>query len=192
MFAQALPEPRSRGIRGPSSGHEGRARQRSEWHPEPDPSDRMLIAHVFKGHDSDQFVGKLSLHPCASGFDQASATSLHAWTTPRRACGLSSSRARTTRGRRWIIAGDIGAVAKIDDICSSTRVLHTPPRSPRTCASSRCRSPKPMYGLAIEGTSKRRRDRRSATRSGSSPRRIRRFRGRARRRPRVRPCRCAG
>jgi len=118
---------------------------------EQDPA-KPPVAHVFKV-SSDPYVGKLSVFRVHQGH-------LGSDVTPRVNGGRKSIRIahvfklmgkeHTETSR--IMAGDIGAVAKIDEI-SYDATLHTGDIAddlhlrPITL-------PKPMYGMAIEGTSK--------------------------------------
>jgi len=113
---------------------------------------KPLLAHVFKV-SSDPYVGKLSVFRVHQGHVGADLQ-------PRVDNGRKGVRIAhvfTLRGKdhaetKQIIAGDIGAVAKIDEIHFNS-VLH----SGDIAEDIHLRPlplPRPMYGLAIEGKSK--------------------------------------
>jgi len=121
------------------------------FHAEADAS-KPLVAHVFKV-SSDPYVGKLCVFRVHQGH-------VGPHVTPRvngsrkgiRIAHVFNLRGKEHKETDQIIAGDIGAVAKIDEIIYDA-TLHTGEISD----DLRFRSialPKPMYGLAIEGTSK--------------------------------------
>jgi elongation factor G len=125
--------------------------ERTEFLPEPDPS-KPLVAHVFKV-SSDPYVGKLCVFRVHQG-------NLGTDVQPRvddnkkgiRIAHVFKLQGKEHKETEEIIAGDIGAVAKIDEIHYDA-TLHTG----EIAEDLHLRSiplPKPMFGLAIEGTSK--------------------------------------
>lgn len=122
-----------------------------EYTPESDPS-KPLVAHVFKVA-SDPYVGKLCVFKVHQGH-------LGADVSPRVGDGRKGVRVGHVfklQGKEHteidsVIAGDIGAVAKIDDIDYDV-TLHTGDIS-ETLRFQSIPLQKPMFGLAIEGTSK--------------------------------------
>ena len=129
----------------------GTGENRKEFRPEPDPA-RPLVAHVFKV-SSDPFVGRLCVFRVHQG-------QLGAHISPRindARKGVRVAHVFTLRGKDHqetdaVIAGDIGAVAKIDEIAHDC-TLHTGDVGDDLRFNS-IPLPTPMYGLAIEGTSK--------------------------------------
>ncbi len=121
------------------------------WTPTPD-SDQPLVAHVFKV-SSDPFVGKLSYFRVHQG-------RLKADTQPRvddhkkpvRVSHVFKVRGKQTEETAELVAGDIGAVSKIDEI-NYNSVLHASEED-HGLRLKHLPLPRPMYGLAIEGTSK--------------------------------------
>ena len=88
-----------------------------------DRPDEAALAHVFKV-TTDPFVGKLAVFRVHQGKSRRAARSSSATTRSRSSSGTcSSSRARSTRRSTEIVAGDIGAVAKIEEIHTND-VLH--------------------------------------------------------------------
>ncbi|MGI9013515.1 MAG: elongation factor G [Phycisphaerales bacterium] len=129
----------------------GTGEARREVNPVPD-SDKSLIAHVFKV-SSDPYVGKLCffrVHQGHIGNDVQPVVD-----DGRK--GLRIAHVFKVRGKdhadvKTIIAGDIGAVAKIDDIHFNS-TMHTGEVA-EDIRLKELELPKPMYGLAIEGKSK--------------------------------------
>jgi elongation factor G len=115
----------------------------------PDP-DKPALAHVFKV-SSDPFVGKLCVfrvHQGHIGPDVAPRVN-----DGRRGVRVSHVFKLQGKGHSEvprIVAGDIGAVAKIDEIVQDA-VLHAGDEDLRMQTPP---MPRPMYGLAVEGTSK--------------------------------------
>ncbi len=117
----------------------------------PDPK-KPLLAHVFKVA-SDPYVGKLAffrVHQGRIGHD----------VSPRvndgkkgiRIAHVFKVQGKDHKETDSIIAGDIGAVAKVDEITYNS-VLHTGDIADDLHLRP-LPMPKPMFGLAIEGTSK--------------------------------------
>ena len=139
--------------------HEGNPRpfefekdgEMQEFHAEPD-NDKPLVAHVFKVA-SDPYVGKLCVFKVHQGHV---GSDIH----PRIGDGRKGVRiahvfklqGKDHAETDTIIAGDIGAVAKIDDI-DYDATLHDGSIS-ETLHFRSIELSKPMFGLAIEGTSK--------------------------------------
>ncbi len=115
-------------------------------------SSKPLVAHVFKVA-SDPYVGKLAVFRVHQGHVGSDLQ-------PRVDAGRKGVRIAhvfKVRGKdhaeiRQIIAGDIGAVAKIDEIHFNS-VLHTGEIG-EDLHLKPLALPKPMYGLAIEGKQK--------------------------------------
>jgi elongation factor G len=122
-----------------------------EFRATPD-SAKPLLAHVFKV-SSDPYVGKLCVfrvHQGHVGADQQPRVD-----SGRK--GLRIAHVFTLRGKdhaetKQIVAGDIGAVAKIDEIHFNS-VLHAGDIA-EDIHLRPLPLPKPMYGLAIEGKTK--------------------------------------
>jgi len=129
----------------------GKGADMKEYHGEPD-SAKPLLAHVFKV-SADPFVGKLSVfrvHQGHVGHD------LQPYIDDSRR-GVRIAHVFKLQGKTHseidtIIAGDIGAVAKIDEIHFNS-ILHTGEIGDSMHLKP-LPLPRPMYGLAIEGTSK--------------------------------------
>jgi len=117
----------------------------------PDPS-APLVAHVFK-IASDPYVGKMAMFRVHQGTLKAGDQPLIG--TSRK--GVRVSHVFKVHGKDHrevpaIVAGDIGAVAKIDDL-DFDDVMH----DGKVAEDLHLRPmplPRPMHGLAIEGTSK--------------------------------------
>jgi elongation factor G len=125
--------------------------ERVAFEPEAD-SDKPLVAHVFKVA-SDPYVGKLCVFRIHQGH-------IGSAVTPRindskkgvRIAHVFKLQGKEHAESEKIIAGDIAAVAKIDEI-SFDATLH----DGAIAEDLHFRSialPRPMYGLSIEGTSK--------------------------------------
>ncbi|MFK7959937.1 MAG: elongation factor G [Phycisphaerales bacterium] len=116
-----------------------------------DPS-MPLVAHVFRV-SSDPYIGRLSIFRVRQGtFNAGDAPLVGDNPKPVRVAHIHKVMGKEHAEVKQVIAGDIGAVAKIDEIEYDT-VLH----DGSIAADLRFRSiplPKPMYGLAIVGTSK--------------------------------------
>ena len=129
----------------------GPADDRQEVIPEPD-SDKNLIAHVFKVA-SDPYVGKLCIFRVHQGHV---GTDVQPLIDDARK-GTRIAHVFKLQGKEHtevdkLIAGDIGAVAKVEEIHFNS-VLHTGEGADNV-RLRQLQLPKPMYGLAIEGTSK--------------------------------------
>lgn len=148
IIARLLPNP-SEG--NPRVFEHGAADAREELRPEP-AADKPLLAHTFKVA-SDPYVGKLCVfrvHQGRLGTDLQ--PRIDGGKKGIRIAHLFKVQGKEHSEAREIIAGDIGAVAKIDEI-NFNSVLH----DGRIGDALRLRPlplPKPMYGLAIEGKSK--------------------------------------
>jgi elongation factor G len=121
------------------------------WTPTMDP-DGPPMAHVFKV-SSDPFVGKLSIFKVHSGHI---GSSIHPRIDDGRK-GIRISHVHKLMGKDHteldkIIAGDIGAVAKIDDI-EYNSCLHDGSIGDHLHIKA-VALPKPMFGLAIEASTK--------------------------------------
>ncbi|MHC4429371.1 MAG: GTP-binding protein, partial [Planctomycetota bacterium] len=118
--------------------------------PEPD-ANKPTIAHVFRV-TADPYVGKLAVfrvHQGTVGPD--SQPQLDDRTRAIRIAHVFKLQGKSHAETDHIIAGDLGAVAKIEEINFGS-ILHG-----GDLAGARLRGatlPRPMYGLAIEGTSK--------------------------------------
>jgi elongation factor G len=123
----------------------------TEWKPQADPA-QDCVAHVFKV-SSDPFVGKLCVFRVLQG-TLGGDIQPHIDDGKRgvRIAHVFKLQGREHAETKQIIAGDIGAVAKIDEIDFNS-ILHTFSDKPLLRAVVP-NMPKPMYGLAIEGTSK--------------------------------------
>ena len=119
--------------------------------PEAD-SDKPPIAHVFRV-SSDPYVGKLCVfrvHQGTIGTDNQ--PRLDDRSRPLRIAHVFKLHGKTHAEADRIIAGDIGAVAKIDEI-NYDSVLHGGHLGPNLRPST-VGLPTPMFGLALKGTSK--------------------------------------
>ncbi len=125
--------------------------EKKELRTENDPS-KPLAAHVFKV-SSDPFVGKLCvfrIHQGSAGLDAN--PYIDDAKKGTRIAHFFKVQGKNHEETTKIIAGDIGAVAKIEEIHYDS-VLH----DGSVASDLRLRSlvmPKPMFGLSIEGTSK--------------------------------------
>ncbi len=118
-----------------------------EWHAEPDPAGKVL-AHVFRV-TSDQFVGKLSLFRVHQGTVKAkSDLIIDDHKKPIRIGHLFKLQGKDHIEVQEIGPGDIGAVAKIEDIHFNA-VLH----DSHELDSVRLNPlplPRPVFGLAVD------------------------------------------
>ena len=125
-----------------------------------DPQDHVVeadqtkpaIAHVFKV-SSDPFVGKLCVFRVHQGTIGSSVNPLiDEAKRPTRIAHVFKLMGKNHEEVSEIIAGDIGAVAKIDEIRTDS-VLHDGSIGADLKFATYA-MPKPMYGLALEGKSK--------------------------------------
>ena len=125
--------------------------ERKEFHATQDPG-RPLVAHVFK-IASDPYVGKLCVFRVHQGHVGSDiAPRIDDGKKGVRIAHVFKLQGKDHEETEQIIAGDIAAVAKIEDIRYDS-VLHTGEIGEHL----RFRSiplPKPMFGLAIEGVTK--------------------------------------
>jgi elongation factor G len=121
--------------------------QKKDFFATPDPS-KSLVAHVFK-ISSDPYVGKLAFFRVHQGqLGHSVAPRVNDNKKPIRIAHVFKVQGKDHKETDRIIAGDIGAVAKIDEITFNSTLhlgdiaedLHLRPLP----------LPKPMYGLAIE------------------------------------------
>ena len=123
----------------------------TELVPEPDAS-KACLGHVFKV-SSDPYVGKLCIFRVHQGTISAnSQVHLDDHKKPIRVSHIHSIQGKQHTDVSKVIAGDIGAVAKIDEIDFDSVMHDGTSGSPIRFNSIPL--PKPMFGLAIEGTSK--------------------------------------
>ena len=115
-------------------------------------SSKPLVAHVFKVA-SDPFVGKLSVFRVHQGH-LGSDVQPHIDGAKKgtRVAHVFKLQGKSQTEVKQIVAGDIGAVAKLDEIHYNS-VLHMGDVGEDLHLKALV-LPKPMYGLAIEGTSK--------------------------------------
>ena len=129
----------------------GSGENRKEFHAEPD-SKKPLVAHVFKVA-SDPYVGKLCVFRVHQGHVGGDVQPLiDDGRKGVRIAHVFKLQGKDHTEAKQIIAGDIGAVAKIDDIHYDS-VMHDG-KVAEDLRFSSIPLPKPMYGMAIEGTSK--------------------------------------
>ncbi|MHC4210270.1 MAG: elongation factor G [Planctomycetota bacterium] len=115
-------------------------------------SGKPVLAHVLRV-SSDPYVGKLCVfrvHQGAIGPD--SQPLVDDRSRPVRMGHVFKLQGKTHTETDRIVAGDIGAVAKLEEL-NYDSVLHGDPLGEGICVQAPG-LPKPMYGLAIEGTSK--------------------------------------
>jgi elongation factor G len=125
--------------------------QRTTYSPKADPA-KPLVAHVFKVA-SDPYVGKLSVFRVHQGTaSPASNPRIDGGRKGVRIAHVFHIRGRDHAETTGIIAGDIGAVAKIDEIDYNS-TLHSGDIA-EDLRIDPIPMPKPMFGLAVEGTSK--------------------------------------
>jgi elongation factor G len=148
IFAHYAPNPLS----GNQLGfYYGSGDGRKEYRPKAEDS-KSTIAHVFKVA-SDPFVGKLCVfrvHQGHVGPDIHPVIDEHKKAV--RIAHVFHLQGKEHKETDRIIAGDIGAVAKIEDIHYDS-CMHTGDIAPDLRIKA-IELPKPMYGLAIEGTTK--------------------------------------
>ena len=148
VFAGMCPNPKEG---NPRTFEYTKDSKKVEWNPAPDPS-RSPVAHVFKV-SSDPFVGKLCVFRVHQGH-------IGSDVQPRvddlkkgvRIAHVFTLQGKTHSEVKEIIAGDIGAVAKIDEIHFNS-VLHTGDVGPDLRLKP-LPLPRPMFGLAIAVTNK--------------------------------------
>ncbi len=113
---------------------------------------KPLVAHVFKV-SADPYVGKLALFKVHQGeLKPDSQPKLDDGRKPIRVGHLFKVQGKTHSEMPEIVAGDIGALAKIDDIHQDS-VLHDGTIGAHLHLR-RLPLPRPMFALAIEGTNK--------------------------------------
>jgi elongation factor G len=125
--------------------------EKKDFFPEAD-STKSALAHVFKV-SSDPYVGKLSVfrvHQGHIGSDQS--PHIDDGRKPVRIAHVFKMQGKDHSEMDTVIAGDIGAVAKVDEIQYNS-VLHTGDISPDMHLRPLV-LPKPMFGLAIEVATK--------------------------------------
>jgi len=114
--------------------------------------DKPALAHVLRV-TSDPYVGKLCVFRVYQG-SVGPGGQIHVddGTRPVRLAHVFKLQGKTHTETDRIVTGDIGAVAKVDELHFNS-ILHDEPLggSPRLVLPT---PPQPMYGLAIEGTSK--------------------------------------
>ncbi|MGP1346927.1 MAG: elongation factor G [Phycisphaerales bacterium] len=121
------------------------------WHANPEQDDATFVAHVFKV-TTDQFVGKLSLLRVHQGkYDPDVPVYLGESKKPLRLGHIFRVFGKDHTEIKTAVAGDIIAVAKVDDLHVNS-VLHGPAKDSDI---ARVRftpvpMPKPMYGLAVK------------------------------------------
>ena len=119
--------------------------------PEPDPG-KPPLAHVFRV-SSDPYVGKLCVFRVHQGsIGPETQPQVDDRKRPLRIAHVFKLQGKTHTEAERIIAGDIGAVAKLEEV-NYDSVLHAGDLGDDLHVLSPP-LPKPMYGLAIEGTSK--------------------------------------
>ena len=148
IISELCPSPKEG---NPAIIESGRGEQAKTTTPEADPS-KPPIAHVFRV-TSDPYVGKLAVfrvHQGTIGPDNQ--PQVDDRTRPIRIAHVFKLQGKNCTETDCIVAGDVGAVAKIEEINYGS-ILHggEPAGGARLIAAA---LPKPMYGLAIEGTSK--------------------------------------
>jgi len=125
--------------------------ERKEYIPEAN-SDKPLVAHAFKVA-SDPYVGKLCVFRVHQGHVGSDLQPLvDDARKPIRIAHVFKLQGKEHSEVDRIMAGDIGAVAKVEEI-NYNSVLHTGDIGEHLRLRP-LELPKPMYGLAIEGTSK--------------------------------------
>ena len=123
----------------------------SEWHAEPDPK-KPVIAHVFKV-TLDPYVGKMSFFRVHQGTITAGASLImDDQKKPLKMGHIYKVQGKDHEERQALIAGDIGAVAKIEDLRYDS-VLHES-HEYDSLHLRRDSMPKPMAGLAIHTKSR--------------------------------------
>jgi elongation factor G len=125
--------------------------QKASVVPDADPG-KPVLAHVFRV-SSDAYVGKLCVfrvHQGTIGSD--SQPLVDDRTRPLRMGHVFKLQGKTHAETNQIVAGDIGAVAKLEEL-NFDSVLHGDALGDDILIAAPA-LPKPMFGLAIEGTSK--------------------------------------
>jgi len=129
----------------------GQGDDKKQFTAEPDP-DKALLAHVFKV-SSDPFVGKLCVFRVHQGHVGSNVNPhVDDQKKPVRIAHVFKLQGKEHAETDKVIAGDIGAVAKVEEIHYNS-VLHDASQGADVRISP-IPLPKPMFGLAIEGTSK--------------------------------------
>lgn len=135
----------------PRTFFKGEGAEKQEFTATPDPSKPML-AHIFKV-SSDPFVGKLCVFRVHQGTMSAAAQPfVDDAKKPVRISHYFKLQGKDHAEVDMMIAGDIGAVAKVEEIHYNS-VMHDGTIGDHIRISA-IPLPKPMFGLAIEGTSK--------------------------------------
>lgn len=121
-----------------------------EWHADPAKTDATFVGHTFKV-TADQFVGKVSMVRVHQG-------SLKAGDSVRighdkkatRIAHFSKVMGKSMTEVDTAIAGDIIAIAKVDDLHHDTVVHNSKNEELTNLRFKTMPTPKPMYGIAIE------------------------------------------
>lgn len=144
IFAKLAPNPTEG---NPPLFVRGEGKSAEEFRSEPDPN-KHVIAHVFKVV-IDPFMGKLGVFRVHQGTITAS-TQLYVGETtkPFRVAHLYMLQGKEYREVSQLLPGDIGAVAKVEDIAFDV-VLHDSHDEDRIHLMP-LDFPQPMYGLAVE------------------------------------------
>ncbi len=124
---------------------------REDWFPEADPS-KETVGHIFKV-TTDQFVGKLAYVRLHQGtLTPGSSIHLDDGKKAIRVSHLYEIFGKETKELEKAVAGDIIALAKIDDLHTGG-VLHSSTDKAGLVFKS-LPMPKPMFGLAVEAKSR--------------------------------------
>ncbi|MHC4911246.1 MAG: elongation factor G [Planctomycetota bacterium] len=135
----------------PRTFEHGKGDGLTQWTAEADAS-KPVVAHVFKVA-SDPFVGKLCVFRVHQGtLDSSTQPVIDDGKKGVRIAHVFKLQGKDHADADGIIAGDIGAVAKIEEIHYDS-VLHTGEIA-EDLHLKPLTLPTPMFGLAIEGTSK--------------------------------------
>ena len=144
IFAKLAPNPTEG---NPPLFVRGEGKSAEEFRSEPDPN-KHVIAHVFKVV-IDPFMGKLGVFRVHQGTITASTQIYVGETTkPFRVAHLYMLQGKEYREVSQLLPGDIGAVAKVEDIAFDV-VLHDSHDEDRIHLMP-LDFPQPMYGLAVE------------------------------------------
>jgi len=129
-------------------GEEGK--QEREWHADPSDPSKTFVGHVFKV-TTDQFVGKVAMIRVHQGTIKAGdSVQLGDSRKPLKLAHLNKVFGKKMEPVDGAVAGDIIAVAKIDEFHRDTVIHQSKNDALNSLRFKSIPMPRPMYGVAIE------------------------------------------
>lgn len=121
-----------------------------EWHADPTDTSKTFVGHVFKV-TTDQFVGKVAMIRVHQGTIKAGdSVQLGESRKPLKLAHLNKVFGKKMEPVDGAVAGDIIAVAKIDEFHRDTVIHQSKNDALNTLRFKSIPMPRPMYGVAIE------------------------------------------